>query len=145
MRRVVTYLSRLLDILVRRRRDERLNEEVQNHLYLLTTRFERDGLSHEAAVLAARRAFGGIDQVKVAYRDQRGWPALDTLVQDTRFAWRLLVRDGQFSATIVAMLGLGIGVSHLFFTLTYAHTVRGLQSLPETPFCLPIRTSRLGI
>lgn len=46
--------------------------------------------------------------------------------QDARAAGRLLLRDARFTGTVVAVLALGLGVSHLFFTLTYAHTVRGL-------------------
>ena len=36
------------------------------------------------------------------------------------------MRDRVFSATVVAVLAIGLGVGHLFFTLTYAHLVRGL-------------------
>ena len=57
---------------------------------------------------------------------QRGWPWLDALLQDLRFACRRVVRDRAFSATVVAVLAIGLGVGHLFFTLTYAHLVRGL-------------------
>ena len=139
MRAFHTMLSRAIDFLVRRRRDARLDEEIQAHLALLAAEFEDKGLSPAEASLAARRAFGGVDQVTYAYRARRGWPGLDALVQDCRFAWRLLRRDVRYSATIAAVLGLGIGVSHLFFTLTYAHTVRGLP-MPDVEDVLDVST-----
>ena len=72
-------------------------------------------------------AFGGVDQVPASYRDQRGWPWLQSLLCDATFACRQLARDQRFPLTTLLVLALGIGVSHPFFTLTYAHTMRGLS------------------
>lgn len=121
-----TWFSRLLDVVLRRRRDARLDEEIATHLEALRADHERRGLSPGEAALAARRSFGGIDQTKAHVRDARGWPWLVSMAQDVRFALRYLTRDRAFSATLLSVLALGIGVSHLFFTLTYAHTMRGL-------------------
>ena len=126
MRRVWTALSRLVDPLRRQPRDRRLDDEVRDHLERLTADYAACGLAPAEAALAARRAFGGVDQTKARYREQRGWPWLDALLQDLRFACRRVVRDPVFSATVVAVLAIGLGVGHLFFTLTYAHLVRGL-------------------
>lgn len=126
MRAVRVMVSRWLDVFVGQQRDRRVREEVEQHLDLLTDDFMRQGLSPAEAALAARKAFGGVDQVLAQYRDQRGWPWLGRLLQDGAFAARQLTRDGAFTATAVAVLGLGIGVSHLFFTLTYAHTMHSL-------------------
>ena len=48
------------------------------------------------------------------------------LMQDIRFAARLLRRDRGFAATAVFVLAVGIGVNNMFFTILYAHTMRGL-------------------
>ena len=61
-------LSRLLDILVRGRRDRRVQEEVQHHLDHLADEHMRRGLSPSDAALAARKSFGGVDQVLADYR-----------------------------------------------------------------------------
>lgn len=119
-------VSRVLDLLVRGRRDQRLSEEIQAHLDLLTDEYVGAGLSAADARLAARKAFGGTDRVTALYRHQRGLPWVNGLAQDTRFALRLLLRDRVFTATAVMVLALGIGVNNLFFTLVYAHTMRGL-------------------
>lgn len=121
-----TWLSRLLDPVLRRRRDERLAAEVQAHLDLLTDEHIARGLSPEEARLAARRSFGGVDQIAQRYRDQRGLPLIETLFQDVRFALRVLTRERGFALTAVLVLGVGIGVNNLFFTMVYAHKFRGL-------------------
>lgn len=119
-------LSRALDLLRRRPRDERLTEEIQAHLDQLTDDYVARGMTPADARMAARRAFGGIDQVKAVYRDQRGLPFLDALTQDVRFAVRRLSRDRPFAITGVLVLGLGIGVNNMLFTIVNAHTIRGL-------------------
>ena len=48
------------------------------------------------------------------------------LMQDVRFALRLLRRDRGFAATAIFVLAVGIGVNNMFFTILYAHTLRGL-------------------
>ena len=58
--------------------------------------------------------------MKAAYRDQQGLPFLDALGQDVRFAGRLLRRDSGFAATAVLVLGLGIGVNNMLFTILNA-------------------------
>ena len=118
--------SRLLELLLKARRDRRFDAEVDLHLTLLSDEGVARGLSPEQARLEARRRFGGVDQVKVRYRDQRGLPGLDSLRQDVRAAWRALARDRAFTATAALVLALGIGVNNMMFTILNAHTIRGL-------------------
>ena len=79
-----------LRTLVRRVRalfqDGRLDEELQFHLEMETERLVRSGMRPEAARLAARRNFGGVEQVKEIYRDRRGLPAVETLARDLAHA-----------------------------------------------------------
>jgi putative ABC transport system permease protein len=126
MTRLRVLLSRLIDPLRRRSRDRRLDDELQAHLDLLIEDHLARGLSLQDARRAARRAFGNVDRVRADCRDERGLPALDALVQDVRFALRQTARDPAFTMTAVLILGLGIGVNNMFFTIVYAHTLRGL-------------------
>lgn len=120
------FVSRALELLRRSRRDARLREEIEEHLALLMRDFMAQGLSPADARVAARRAFGNIDRLESEYRDQRGLPLVDAFTQDVRFAGRLLTRDRGFAATAVLVLGVGIGVNNMFFTIVNAHTIRGL-------------------
>ena len=122
-----TFISRLLDLVLRRQREDRLSEEVQAHLDLLADDYVAQGMSPTDARLEARKSFGGVDQTKMHYRDQRGLPIVDALAQDIRFAIRVLVRDRGFALTAIVVLAFGIGVNNMFFTLVYAHKFRGVD------------------
>ena len=120
------FMSRALDLLLRRRREERLSEEIDAHLTLLTEEYRARGMSAAEARSAALRAFGGVEQIKEVYRGQRGFPGIGALAQDVRFAVRLLRRDRAFTVNAVLVLALGIGVNNMLFTILNAHTIRGL-------------------
>jgi len=117
MNRFRVIALRLVGLLSRRRRDRDLDDEVQAHLELLAEEFVRNGMSQPDARAAARREFGGVDQVKEIYRDQRGLPFLDTLSQDVRYALRQLRRNRGFAAVAILTFALGIGANTAIFTL----------------------------
>ena len=110
----------------RDRRDRELVDEIEAHLVLAEEECRRVGMSDEDARDAARRAFGGVLKTRQMYREQKGWRWLDSLLQDARFGLRVLLRDRAFALTAIVVLGLGIGVNNMQFTIIYAHTLRGL-------------------
>ena len=120
------FFSRLLDLVFRNRRETRLEAEVQDHLDALTEQYVAAGLSDSDARLAARRAFGGVDQIKVLHREQRGLPFVDWLTFDVRSAFRSLSRERAFSAGLVVVLGLGLAVNTTIFTIVNGMTWRSL-------------------
>jgi predicted permease len=120
------FVSRILDLLFSRRREQRLEEEIRTHLELLTEQHAAAGMPLAEARQAARRSFGGVDQIKERYRDQRRLRLVDVVAQDVRFALRLMHRQPAFTVTAVMVLGLGIGVNNMLFTILNAHTLRGL-------------------
>jgi len=126
MTSIRTALSRLLDLVLSGRRERRLEEEIRGHLDLLAEQYVAAGMTPNEARAAARRAFGGVEQMKEAYRDQRGLPIADAIGQDVRFAIRLLGRNRGFALTAILVLGLGIGVNNMLFTILNTHTLRGL-------------------
>ena len=69
-----TFVSRLLDVVLRRARESRMSDEIQTHLELLKEEYVAQGLPPDQAALAARKAFGRVDQIKESYRDRRGLP-----------------------------------------------------------------------
>jgi hypothetical protein len=139
MSRLRVFVSRALDLLLRARRDDRLDAEVDLHLALLTDEGLAHGMTPDQARAAARRRVGGVDQVKTRYRDQRGLPVLDALLQDARFGWRVLSRDRGFTVTAVLVLALGIGVNNMMFTILNAHTIRGLP-IPDASRVIYVST-----
>ena len=121
-----TFLARVLDVVLRRSRERRLDDEIQAHLDLLADEYVAKGLPRHDAGLAARKAFGGVDQIKECYRDQRGFPVISELAQDTRYAFRLMARERWFTAATVIALSLGIGATTTMVTIVYSMNVRGL-------------------
>lgn len=121
-----TWWSRLAELVTRRAREERLSAEIEHHIELLAEDLRQRGLSDADARLAARREFGGIDRVRMIHREQRGLAMFEMFAQDVRFALRVLFRDRGFSLTAILVLGVGLGVNNMFFTLVYAHKFRGV-------------------
>ncbi|MGH9201003.1 MAG: ABC transporter permease, partial [Vicinamibacterales bacterium] len=115
-----TFLFRVADLVRRGRRDQRLDEEVQTHLDLLTEEQIAKGVPPAEARLAARRAFGGVDQIKERYRDRRGLPSLDAFLQDLRFAFRLMRKSKGFSLVAAGSLAVSIGAITLAFSAVNA-------------------------
>lgn len=137
-----TFLSRLLDFVLRRRRENRLADEIQAHLDQLTDEHIARGLSPGEARLAARKSFGGVDQVKERYRDQRGLPFIDALGQDIRFAFRLMRKNPGFSLTAVGSLALSIGALTLAFSAVNALVLKPLPVRePGSVYFLQSRSS----
>jgi len=64
MSAVRMFFTRVMSLFRRRRLDADLDEEVRAHLDLLAAEYERHGMSAGQARAAARRAFGGVDQMK---------------------------------------------------------------------------------
>ncbi|HVH25663.1 MAG TPA: ABC transporter permease [Vicinamibacterales bacterium] len=136
--------SRVRALLARRRRgDADLDDEIQTHLDLLTDAHVARGLSLREARAAARREFGGVEQLKEAYRDQRGVPLVDALVQDARFAVRTSFRHGSFTAVALLTLALGIGVNTTLFSIVNAVLLRPLP-YPESDRLVQINTTTQG-
>ncbi len=121
-----TFVSRLLEVIFRRSRDERLADEVRTHIDLIADDLVAKGMAPADAALAARKMFGNPDRVRMAHREQRGFAWIDSLAQDVRFGCRLLTRERGFALTAILVLAVGIGVNNMFFTLLYAHKFRGL-------------------
>lgn len=107
---------RLLGVFRRKRRDAEMAEEMQHHLDLLTERKIAGGMSAIEARTAARREFGGVEQLKERSREQRVWMWPDQLCQDVRFGFRMLWRNPGFSFLAIVCLTLGVGTNAAVFS-----------------------------
>ncbi len=113
--------------LVRPGRAEReMSREIESHLALLRVDFERRGFSPEDARIAARRAYGGIEQAKELHREARSFLWIEQLWQDVRYAMRSLIRTPGFTLLAILTLALGIGVNTTLFSVYSAVALKPL-------------------
>jgi len=118
-----TLFARLRDHF---RRDQRIDEEIAAHLEMLAAEFESRGMAPREAHLAARRAFGGVAQVKENWRSQRGLPLVDSLSQDLRYARGQIRKNPGFAAIAILTLALGIGANTVVYQVLDGVVYRAL-------------------
>ena len=95
---------RVIDWFRRRGLDVDLDAQLGYHLDALEAEGRAQGLSPDDARAAARRAMGGLTQVKDAYRDQLRIPVVDAIRQDVRYGCRVLARNPGFSVVAMATI-----------------------------------------
>lgn len=106
--------------------DDDFEQELESHLTMLTEDNVRGGMTPEQARRAAVIRLGGPASIKEQHRAVRGLPAVDAVLQDLRFAFRLMAKDRWFSAAAIAALALGIGANATGFTIVNAVFFRRL-------------------
>ena len=128
MTRLRQMLFRLQPFFRRRKIEAELSEEMRAHLEMATDAKIAAGMSPEDARHAAQREFGGVDQVKESYRDERGIPWIEDGLRDLRFAVRSLWKNPGFTAVAVLSLAVAISVNATVFSL-----INGLILRPLVP------------
>ena len=106
--------------------ERELNDELKYHLEQKTREYTADGLTSEEARRKAMCEFGGIEQSKERCRDTRRVRIIETILRDTRLAFRMLRKSSAFTLLAVFALALGVGASSVMFSAVDSILLRPL-------------------
>ncbi|MGH7470173.1 MAG: ABC transporter permease, partial [Longimicrobiales bacterium] len=117
---------------------EEVERELRAHIELRVQELRAAGWSAGEARRQAQAAFGDYERVASACvairrgrdRDRRRRGIMDAVLQDLRYALRVLGRAPFFSLTALATLSLGMGASTAIFSIVHALLLRPLP-FPE--------------
>jgi len=127
MKSLRRFVTRMVNSATRRRNDERLKEEIEEHIALQTAENLRAGLSPVEARRQAMLKFGGVETAKEDYRAERGLQFVENFARDVRFAIRMLRKSPGFTAVAVVTLAVAIGANAVVFGVLDALILRPLN------------------
>ena len=111
------FFIRLSNFIANRRADQRLQEELAEHLALQAEQNLRAGMTPIEARRQAALKLGAAQAIREQHNAEHSLPFAENFLFDVRYAFRMLLRAPGFSFIVIATIALGVGATTAIYSV----------------------------